>query len=238
MTDAKESIKNRIKDSNPVDNGWTNRVYETSEGTIIKVFSTHFFEALIFGSVDFLHGKSNIPFRNERLEKEVEMKQTLEKKGYSVPVIIEVYSNALEMERIEGKSIANVIEELDLEEVRKLGEKTGDLVSSLHSEQISLGDATLENFYIDSDKIYTIDHEYGSLNSDSFDKERDVVHILSDALEQETEKYQAFRKGFEKSYREFASAELIAATAFSIFTSLLAFQLQKLKRTLFNVVKI
>lgn len=105
------TLQDRIQASKPVDEGWTNRVYETSEGTIIKVFSTHFFEAVFFGLADILHGKLNFPFRNERLQKEVDVKNSLSDKGYKVPEIIEVYPDALEQESGKYKAFREGFEE-------------------------------------------------------------------------------------------------------------------------------
>lgn len=237
MDKQRESLTQRINGSEPVDQGWTNRVYRTKEGTVIKVFSNHMFEALIFGIADILHGKLNMPFKGERLQKEIEMKKSLKEKEYFVPEIIKVYSNALEMEEIEGYSLAELFKEEGPEQLDETGQKIGRLIARLHKQKFSLGDATFENFYINGDQVYTIDHEYGSLNSDFFDRERDVIHILSDALEQEHGKYEAFREGFEKAFREFNSTELISAISFSIFTSVLGLQPRRLKRTLLNAVK-
>lgn len=231
------TLGDRIQASKPVDEGWTNRVYETPEGTVIKVFSRHIFESLIFGVADFLHGKINIPFRGERLQKEIDIKESLREKGYQVPQIIEIYPNAIEMEQVEGKSLAKLVKHAENEQVRNLGTRTGELLSGLHSENCSLGDATFENFYIHEEKICTIDHEYSSKNSDFFDRERDVIHILSDALEQEREKYQAFREGFEESYRQFNRPEIIIAVVFSVSTSILSLQLRRLKKIMLNTFR-
>lgn len=228
------TLQDRIQASKPVDEGWTNRVYETSEGTIIKVFSTHFFEAVFFGLADILHGKLNFPFRNERLQKEVDVKNSLSDKGYKVPEIIEVYPDALEMEKVKGESLAGLLREERMEESKELGNRTGELISGLHSDNFSLGDTTFENFYVLEEEVFTIDHEYSSLNSDFFDKERDVIHILSDALEQESGKYKAFREGFEEAYRKFSRPELFFAVIFSVFTSMMGLQPYRIKRTLVN----
>lgn len=237
MDGPKGSVKQRIKDSEPIDEGWTNRVYETPESTIIKVFSTHILEALIFGTADILHGKPNIPFRSERLQKEVEMKKSLSEQGYAVPEILAVYQNAVEIEKVGDKSLAEIIEEKELEEVRDAGRKTGELISGLHADNYSLGDATFQNFYIDGDKIYTIDHEYSSMNSDWIDLERDAIHILSDSLEYGDEKHKAFTNGFETTFREFKTSERFLAIFFSMFTSILGLQPRRLKNTVSNSVK-
>ena len=231
------TLEDRIQASKPLDEGWTNRVYETSEGTIIKVFSTHIFEAVIFGLADILHGKPNFPFRRERLQKEIEVKNSLTESGYEVPEVIEVYPHAIEMEKVEGRTLSELVEDAEIEEVQRLGRRTGELISGLHEKDFSLGDATFENFYIHDEKICTIDHEYSSMSSDLLDKERDVIHLFSDALEQETGKYKAFREGFEEAYRKFNRPEMVLAAFFSVLTSILGLQPYRIKRTLSNTVK-
>lgn len=92
-------LRKRIDNSVLIEEGWTNQVYETPEGTIIKVFSSHLLEAFKFSLADLSHGKLNIPDREERLQKEVEMKERLRKEGYKAPKVTEVYKRAIEMQR-------------------------------------------------------------------------------------------------------------------------------------------
>ena len=230
MIENSKSQEERLKSSEPVEKGWTNRVFETPEGTIIKVFSSHFLEALFFGLFDLSHRKLNIPLRGERLQKEIDVKKDLRRDGFEVPEIIEVYSNAIEMEKVEGADLREVLQDGSSEEVREIGYKTGKLFSGLHDAGYSLGDATFENIYLKGGNFCTLDHEYASSDSDFFDKERDFIHLLSDAMEHES--YSAFREGFEEAYREFNRPELVLAASFSVFTSLLDVNISQVKETL------
>lgn len=233
-----ETLQERLENSRPVDEGWTNQVYETSEGTIIKVFSNHFIETPIFALTDLLHGKINYPSKKERMQKEKDSKKFLKSNDYAAPAVLNEYSNALEMEKISGESLRTRLQDLDSEQTFQIGLKIGELIAELHSKDFSIGDATFENFYLSEDRIYSIDHEYSSLNSDFIDKERDIIHVISDAIEEKPDTYRKFREGFETGYREANKIELLAAFAFSNLTSILSVELGKTRNSFRNLLKI
>lgn len=202
------------KETEPIKEGWTNRVYRTDQGTIIKVFSQHKLESIIFATADILHGKLNIPFRENRLEKELEMKQKLSEKDYKVPKIIQKSEKAIEVEEIQGNSLKQDLEGKGLEKIMENAEIVAKFLKQLHEDNFSLGDASFENLFIKNKEVYSIDHEYATDNSDRWDKKRDIIHIYSDAYKLNREKREIFLEEFQKNYREIKTGEKITGLIF------------------------
>lgn len=204
-----QDILEKAENAETIQKGWTNKVYKTKEGTIVKVFSKHKFQSIIFATADLLHGKLNIPFRENRLQKEVEMKQKLSEKNYKVPKIIQTSKKAIELEEIQGNSLKQDLKENNLEKSRLKARIVAKFLKQLHKDDFSLGDASFENLFIKNNDIYSIDHEYTTSNSDKWDRKRDIVHIYSDTYQLSDDKREIFLEEFQENYREITIGEKI-----------------------------
>ncbi len=120
-----------------------------------------------------------------RLAKECAISELLHNEGFNVPKILHV-SNAerlIFMEYIEGENLSQAIKRIAMatehqtfeEELANIG-KAGEILASVHSHNIALGDTKPENMLVKQDgSIYMIDFEQASQGGD---KVWDVAEFL------------------------------------------------------------
>ncbi|MBN1157314.1 Kae1-associated serine/threonine protein kinase [Candidatus Woesearchaeota archaeon] len=148
----------------------------------------------------------DVPIRKFRTRREAKVIEKLQPLGF-VPKIISVDEKEmkLEMEFIDGKKLADNLEELGYE---KIMEEAGEKAALVHNQDIIHGDLTTSNMIL-KDKIYFIDFGLSFFSTKVEDKAVDV-HLLKEALNSKhytiCEKcYNAFLNGYKKksnNYKE------------------------------------
>lgn len=138
--------------------------------------------------------------RKERTEMEIRLLKEARKHDASVPEVEQVDDHVLEMERIDGEQLKDVLED-NLEAMGELGRNT----ARLHQADIIHGDLTTRNAML-GDKLYLIDFGL-SFRSQKIEGRAVDIHLLKQVLESShpeiAEKaWQNFLEGYRDEYGE------------------------------------
>lgn len=115
--------------------------------------------------------------RKDRTDLERRLMEKAAKAGVKVPEIRDSSDFSLEMERIEGEKLREVLEDR-LELCREIGES----IARLHSSDIIHGDLTTSNMMLKDDEVYFIDFGLGFFSQRVEDRATDL-RLLWQVLE-------------------------------------------------------
>ncbi len=121
-------------------------------------------------------GEIDQKIRKERTEKEARIMKEARKNNVSVPEVEQVEDHVLEIEKIDGDQLKDVLED-NLDAMEDLGENT----AKLHEADIIHGDLTTRNAML-SDKLYLIDFGLAERSQRIEDRAVDI-HLLKQVLE-------------------------------------------------------
>ena len=148
---------------------------------------------------NYRHPELDKRLRTERTKTEIHMIKEAGRAGAKVPEILEESEDSLEMEKIDGKTLKETIEEQV-----KLMKDFGENVALIHSRDIIHGDLTTSNAMF-SDEVYLIDFGLAKRSQRNEDKAVDIhllkqvlntshTDIADDAWEKFVEGYQNYEK--------------------------------------------
>lgn len=105
--------------------------------------------------------------RKERTRKEAKLLGESKRCGVKTPLIYDINKkqNTLTLEKIHGRMIKNVFEDVGTERIKNISRKIGENIAKLHNCGIIHGDLTTSNLILEDDKIVFIDFGLGK-NSD------------------------------------------------------------------------
>lgn len=138
--------------------------------------------------------------RKKRTETEMKIMKEARKHEVSVPQIEQVDDHVLEMEKIEGEQLKDVLKE-NLEAMEEIGRNT----SRLHKADIIHGDLTTRNVML-GDSLYLIDFGLAFRSQKVEDRAVDI-HLLKQVLESShpevaEEAWENFLQGYRDKYKK------------------------------------
>lgn len=186
-----------------VEEGLSNKVY-FHEGKVYKIYRFFPVPGLYASFLELLRGRLIFYSRNRRIRNEVKITRLIGTDKVQTAQVIDVSSNIIVFEKVPGVSGFNYLRNSSEDEAVKLGEELKQFLENTHEKDIALKDARLSNFIVDKENIYSIDHEYASLEAGKLFKILDELTVISSA--RQTENFHSFRKGFRPHrYAEFLS---------------------------------
>lgn len=144
---------------------------------------------------NYRHPELDRKIRRERTETEARIMEKARTYGVKVPEIIDSEDSVIEMERISGRPLKEIVEE-DPRRMKELGEN----VALLHDTGVIHGDLTTSNALVDND-LYIIDFGL-SFYSDRREDRAVDIHLLKQVLnsshpEVAEEAWKSFLEGYQ-----------------------------------------
>lgn len=188
-----DKIRKFKDEGEALEEGLSNRVY-ASENKVLKVYTLFPFTSFYATFLEFITGNWSYISRIDRMTVEKDILQYIENTEVKSPEILELGDDYIIFERIEGSSGYEYLNQCTELEANEFGQKAKKFLIDLHSQNVALRDARVSNFII-SDEVYSIDHEYGSLDAGRFFFFIDELTVTSSA--RQTENYIDFIEGFQ-----------------------------------------
>jgi TP53 regulating kinase-like protein len=123
--------------------------------------------------------------RNYRTIHEPQLMHEAKKAGVPTPTIflVDVANSTIIMERINGKQVKQLLNDVSEEERRKLCHRIGELIGRLHQHGIVHGDLTTSNMILNSEgKIFFVDFGLGEKAKELETRGVDL-HLMKRALQ-------------------------------------------------------
>jgi len=159
-------------------------------------------------SKGYRHPEIDSEIRKRRTKAEARLLERASRAGVNVPRVINVSDFEIEMEFVEGKRVKDVIAGASAEERKKLGEKIGESISLLHSNNIIHGDLTTSNMILKDEKVFFIDFGLGEV-SPSIEKMAVDLRLLKEVFTSTHYKYYEMFEEILKAYKWEKSTEVI-----------------------------
>ncbi len=153
-------------------------------------------------SKGYRHPEIDSEIRKRRTKAEARLLERASRAGVNVPRVINVSDFEIEMEFVEGKRVKDVIAGASAEERKKLGEKIGESISLLHSNNIIHGDLTTSNMILKDEKVFFIDFGLG-------EKMAVDLRLLKEVFTSTHYKYYEMFEEILKAYKWEKSTEVI-----------------------------
>ncbi|MFT4893129.1 MAG: Kae1-associated kinase Bud32 [Candidatus Nanohaloarchaea archaeon] len=152
----------------------------------------------------YRHPELDKKIRKERTETEEKLITEARKYGVSVPEAEKKDNSTIELEKIEGEKLKEVVEEKP-----EILESLGENIALLHSTDIIHGDLTTSNAIADSGKIFLIDFGLSFRSQRTEDKAVDI-HLLKQVLESShPEAADKAWENFLKGYSEYEDSDKV-----------------------------
>lgn len=186
--------------SEPLTGSLTNELVRTQVGTILKEFSEKplmsYVQAL--GRAPSLNiGRQN---QRDRIENEKNFREFISDYDIDTPDILGDEDNYVEFERLDGEDLNDYINE-NPEEAEHYGREVADFVNYVHENDGAITDLRINNFRVqDSEDLAVLDAEYFVEDANIWEKEMDVITLLSSLKQVDPEPYESFRSEFEEEY--------------------------------------
>ncbi len=140
-----------------------------------------------------------------RIKNEARLMSEARRAGIAVPVIysVDLPETRMVMEEIRGARVKDALDELPMDEAKRVCEKIGEIAAKLHMNDIVHGDLTTSNMLLDGDRIVLIDFSLGSKSSETEDKGVDM-HLLEEAFHsahyKRSELYDTVKDSYVRAY--------------------------------------
>ncbi len=146
--------------------------------------------------------------RKERTRREASIMHEVKRYGILAPIIYDIDDSEIVMEKIQGKTLFETIENLGDEEIIKVLKEVAEIAAKLHRARISHGDLTTSNMIHTSDGIYLIDFGMSSREATIEDMAVDI-HMFDEAFQSaHHEKYDLISH-FYDTYRAIMGEEIL-----------------------------
>ncbi len=147
-------------------------------------------------------GELDSYLRKSRTKREAKLISLARRAGVATPFIYDVDNlrTTLEMKKIEGKQVREMLDYVNSIERKKLCYEIGKSVGRLHSANIVHGDLTTANMILSGGRIYFIDFGLGEISESIEDKGMDILvfkkALYSTHYECWGECFEAFLEGY------------------------------------------
>jgi tRNA A-37 threonylcarbamoyl transferase component Bud32 len=231
-----EFIDGMLEDADQYEGSITNPVYKTSVGTTLKQFEPSMTE--YFVAIGKLPGRQwEKPDRDDRISNEKEYRQAVEAAGLEVPEIVGEYQEYLEVETIDGDPLPEYLNKTSTEDAQAIGRRLGESLHNLHENGYAIVDLRANNIIVSDDgPLVSIDHEYATDDATDWEKDMDLITLISSARQTENDSYGAFRDGFEEGYGDYisATADILASSTSAIHAAALEHSPTRFGRGIYN----
>lgn len=188
------AVKEFKENAETLEEGLSNSVY-ASEDRVLKVYTYFPFTSIYATFLEIVNGDITYISRNDRMNVEEEIVEIIWDSGFRCPEILERADNYIIFERVPGKSGYEHLNTCTPQEAEEFGEKVRDFLENLHEHGTALRDSRVSNFIVDGNEVYSIDHEYASLEAGRFFSFIDELTVTSSA--RQTVRYLEFVHGFQ-----------------------------------------
>ncbi len=191
------------EESETLEGSLTNDLVETQVGTILKRFDTRPSMAYIQMLGRVPSGQLDFQDRQARIENEEEFREFISDYGIYMPEILGVQDGFVEYERVDGHDLNSYLNRAEQDEAVEMGERVGEFLDYVHENDGAVTDLRINNFMIDYDgDLNFVDAEYFSSDATDWEKQMDVITLISSLRQVDEEAYRSFRQGFEEKYCE------------------------------------
>lgn len=125
--------------------------------------------------------KLDLILRERRTRSEVRILNEARRVGVRVPKVIRAGKFYIEMEKIDGPNLRDVLGSLGEDERKRIFHDLGEQIGKLHSNNIIHGDLTTGNVILKGNAVYLIDFGLAFFSQKIEDKAVDL-HLLQEAL--------------------------------------------------------
>ncbi len=154
----------------------------------------------------YRHPKFDEIFRKTRTKTEAKILSELymNKVNVPAPLIVDLKNSIIIMEHIEGHKLSDLIEYMNIEELKTIAYQLGLQTGIMHSLNIYHGDLTLANILVNKSnkKIYIIDFGLAGYSRDIEEYAIDIHLLKRSILALAPDKLDVFMEGFIKGYSE------------------------------------
>jgi tRNA A-37 threonylcarbamoyl transferase component Bud32 len=178
----------------------TNEVVITLGGTVLKEFSES-------PGMSYVQAMGRIPAatlerqnQKDRIENEEDFREFISGYEIDVPDVLGVEDNFVEFERLDGEDLNHYVNR-NHGEAENYGAEVGEFLNYVHGEGGAITDLRLNNFMVqDSGDLAFLDGEYFVDDAGIWEKEMDLITLVSSLKQVDPEPYKLFRAGFEEEY--------------------------------------
>ncbi|NLV27512.1 MAG: bifunctional N(6)-L-threonylcarbamoyladenine synthase/serine/threonine protein kinase [Methanomicrobiales archaeon] len=166
---------------------------QSARGAEAVVFFTDMTASKVRQSKRYRHPDLDKKLITERTRAEARLISDARRAGVRTPVICEITSDTIAMERIPGLKLKDNLSPGALYEA-------GKMVGRLHMAQIVHGDLTTCNFLVKDNKLWLIDFGLAFTSSETENRGVDI-HVLFQILESTSEDSKMLKESFISGYR-------------------------------------
>ncbi|MCD6301431.1 MAG: Kae1-associated kinase Bud32 [Staphylothermus sp.] len=152
----------------------------------------------------YRHPKFDEMFRKTRTKTEAKVLSELCMNNVNVPtpLIVDLKNSVIVMEYINGEKLSDLIDHIDMENLKTIAYKLGYQIGIMHSLNIYHGDLTLANVLINNGKVYIIDFGLAGYSRDVEEYAMDIHLMKKSLLALAPDKMDVFMEKFIKGYSE------------------------------------
>ena len=193
-------IHMHAEESTGLEGSLTNNIVETGVGTVLKEFSRR-------PGMSYVQAAGRIPGltlerqdQQDRIDNEQKFREFISDYHIDVPSILGVEDNFVEFESLNGTDLNDYIDD-NPDRAEDLGAEVGDFLNYVHGNGGAVTDLRLNNFIVQSDEsLAFLDAEYFVENANYWEKEMDLITLISSLKQVDREPYDEFQEGFEAQY--------------------------------------
>lgn len=199
--------------SEPLDGSLTNKLVRTQVGTVLKEFSEK-------PGMSYVQALGRVPGLNferqdqeDRIENEKNFREFISDYDIDVPDILGDEGNYVEFERLDGEDLNDYINR-NPGEAEHYGGEVGEFLNYVHRNNSAVTDLRVNNFMVqDSSDLAFLDAEYFVDDANLWEREMDIITLVSSLKQVDSEPYKSFREGFEEEYNGWADPFADAASS-------------------------
>ena len=188
------------EESTGLEGSLTNKIVETGVGTVLKEFSRR-------PGMSYVQAAGRIPGltlerqdQQDRIDNEQKFRDFISDYQIDVPDILGVEDNFVEFEALNGADLNDYIDD-NPDRAEDLGAEVGDFLNYVHGNDGAVTDLRLNNFMVQSDEsLAFLDAEYFVEDANYWEKEMDLITLISSLKQVDREPYEQFQEGFEAQY--------------------------------------
>lgn len=218
-------LEMQSEDNSSIDGSLTNELVKTQAGTVLKKFSRRPSMAYVqmLGRIPAF--KLEFQRQQDRIENERKFREFISDYGIEMPEILGVSEEYAEFKFLEGDDLNDYINE-NPGEASDLGAEVGEFLNYVHGNDGAITDLRANNFMVlESGEPAFLDAEYFTDDANSWEKEMDLITLVSSLKQVEPKPYRSFREGFESSYK--GEVDMFADIASSATSQIHARYLEK-----------
>jgi hypothetical protein len=186
--------------SESLDGSLTNELVVTQVGSVLKEFSER-------PGMSYVQALGRVPAfslerqdQEDRINNERNFREFISGYDVDVPDILGEEGNFVEFERLDGEDLNDYVNE-NPGKAEFYGEEVADFLNYVHGEGGAITDLRVNNFMVqDSGDLAFLDAEYFVDDAGLWEREMDLITLVSSLKQVDPQPYESFRAGFEEEY--------------------------------------